>query len=80
MACAVSAWSALRDVVSGMFETSGDLPFRDGAPRRCQLVAAPMQDAAEWVERYRVFWEERLDALGDYLDNSQDKQKDKQKG
>ena len=42
---------------------------RDGRIRRCELSAGPMRDAAEWVERYRVFWEDRLDALAAYLEN-----------
>ena len=42
---------------------------RDGRVRRCGLDAAPMRQAAEWVERYRGFWEERLDALAAYLEN-----------
>ncbi len=42
---------------------------RDGRVRRCGLEAAPMRQAAEWVERYRGFWEDRLDALATYLEN-----------
>jgi len=41
---------------------------KDGRLRRCGLDAAPMRDAAEWVERYRLFWEDRLDALKSYLE------------
>lgn len=40
---------------------------RQGRVSRCELDAAPMRDAAEWVERYRRFWEGRLDALSRYL-------------
>jgi DNA-binding transcriptional ArsR family regulator len=35
--------------------------------RPCELKAAPMQEAAAWVEQYRQFWEERLDRLDEYL-------------
>ena len=28
-----------------------------------------MRDASEWVDGYRQFWEQRLDALADYLDS-----------
>lgn len=35
--------------------------------RSCALRAAPLQEAADWMEPYRQFWEERLDRLGDYL-------------
>ncbi len=40
---------------------------RDAQRRPCRLVAAPLRDVAEWAERYRRFWEERLDRLDDYL-------------
>ena len=36
---------------------------RDGRVRRCELEAEPLHKASEWVERYREFWEGRLDAL-----------------
>jgi DNA-binding transcriptional ArsR family regulator len=41
---------------------------RDGRLSRCELDADPMKDAAEWVERYRSFWEGQLDALSRYLE------------
>ncbi len=40
---------------------------RDAQRRPCRLVAAPLRDVADWAERYRRFWEERLDRLDDYL-------------
>ncbi len=40
---------------------------RDGRLSRCGLDASPMRDAAQWVERYRVFWESQLDALSRYF-------------
>jgi DNA-binding transcriptional ArsR family regulator len=41
---------------------------REGRLSRCALDADPMRDAAEWVERYRAFWEGQLDALSRYLE------------
>jgi DNA-binding transcriptional ArsR family regulator len=35
--------------------------------RPCELKAAPLQEAADWVEQYRRFWEERFDRLDEYL-------------
>jgi DNA-binding transcriptional ArsR family regulator len=35
--------------------------------RPCRLVAAPMQDAAAWLQQYRRFWEDSFDQLDDYL-------------
>jgi DNA-binding transcriptional ArsR family regulator len=41
---------------------------RDGRISRCRLDAAPMRDAATWVERYRAFWEGQLDQLAHYME------------
>jgi DNA-binding transcriptional ArsR family regulator len=35
--------------------------------RPCQLQAAPLREAADWVAQYRQHWEERLDRLEGYL-------------
>jgi DNA-binding transcriptional ArsR family regulator len=47
---------------------------KDGRVHRCRLVAEPMKDAAEWIERYRQFWEHQFDALADYLEEESRKQ------
>ena len=41
---------------------------RDGRVSRCELDAAPLREADAWVERYRVFWEGRLDSLARYVE------------
>lgn len=41
---------------------------QDGRVRRCHLDAVPLSAAFGWLTRYRVFWEDRLDALADHLD------------
>jgi DNA-binding transcriptional ArsR family regulator len=35
--------------------------------RPCRLEAAPMRDAADWLDQYRRFWEQSLDRLEGYL-------------
>lgn len=40
----------------------------DGRISRCSLDAGPMRGAAEWVESYRDYWENQLDALARYFD------------
>ncbi|MBM4404903.1 MAG: helix-turn-helix transcriptional regulator [Chloroflexi bacterium] len=40
---------------------------REAQRRPCTLNAAPLKEAADWVERYRQFWEESFDRLDDYL-------------
>ncbi len=34
-----------------------------------RLNPKPLREVADWLERYRVFWEARLDALEDFLAN-----------
>jgi len=43
---------------------------REGRVNRCELDAAAMRPAAEWIERYREFWMGRLDALKRYVEQS----------
>jgi DNA-binding transcriptional ArsR family regulator len=43
---------------------------RDGRARRCQLVAAPLKEAAGWIDQYRRFWEASFDRLATYLDET----------
>ena len=40
---------------------------KEGRVYRCRLVAEPLRDAAEWFTHYRAFWEQQLDALGNFL-------------
>jgi DNA-binding transcriptional ArsR family regulator len=40
---------------------------REAQWRPCRLDAAPLKDAAAWLEEYRRFWEQSLDRLEDYL-------------
>ena len=47
--------------------------------RPCRLEAARLKDVADWVERYRVAWEERFDRLNDYLQELQNEQKNQKK-
>ncbi len=44
---------------------------RDGRLSRCGLDAEPMREAAEWVERYRRYWEVQLNSLSCYLENEE---------
>ena len=53
----------------GVLERAGLINRKkDGRMRLCRLQAAPLEDAAEWIQFYKVFWESRLDALDQYLD------------
>lgn len=46
---------------------------QDAQWRPCRLEAAPLKDVADWVERYRAFWEGGFDRLDDYLTELQSK-------
>ena len=39
----------------------------DGRVHRCSLSAEPLHQAEAWLEHYRPFWEDTLDALASYV-------------
>jgi DNA-binding transcriptional ArsR family regulator len=41
---------------------------REGRVSRCELDANAMREAAEWIERYRAFWTNRLGDLKRYIE------------
>jgi DNA-binding transcriptional ArsR family regulator len=40
---------------------------REGRVHHCRIEAARLQEAVAWMERYRSFWENRLDALAEFV-------------
>jgi DNA-binding transcriptional ArsR family regulator len=48
---------------------------RDAQRRPCRLRAEPLKDVADWVERYRRFWEQSFDRLDEYLREVQAKER-----
>lgn len=40
---------------------------REAQWRPCRLEAGPLRDIANWVERYRRFWDQSFDRMADYL-------------
>jgi DNA-binding transcriptional ArsR family regulator len=51
-----------------VLERAGLIDRRREAQRRpCRLNAEPLQDAADWIEQYRAFWEGSFDRLEAYL-------------
>jgi DNA-binding transcriptional ArsR family regulator len=48
---------------------------REAQWRPCRLKAAPLKNAASWLEEYRRFWEQSFDRLDDYLQELQNKEK-----
>jgi DNA-binding transcriptional ArsR family regulator len=41
---------------------------KTGRSVACRLTAAPMEEAARWLNRYQHFWSERLDRLAVFLE------------
>jgi len=48
--------------------------------RPCRLEAAPLKEAADWLEEYRRFWEESFDRLDEYLRELQTKEQEEKDG
>ena len=48
---------------------------REAQWRPCRLEAGPLKDVANWVEHYRLFWEQSFDRLDDYLHKLKNKEK-----
>jgi DNA-binding transcriptional ArsR family regulator len=47
---------------------------REAQWRRCRIEAGPLKKVADWTERYRHLWDERLDRLDKYLQQVQAKE------
>ena len=50
---------------------------RNAQWRPCRIEAKPMKEAVDWLEHYRVFWEQSFDRLDDYLKELQKEHKPK---
>jgi DNA-binding transcriptional ArsR family regulator len=46
---------------------------REAQWRPSHLEAGPLREAADWMERYRDFWDESFDRLDEYLNELQTK-------
>ncbi|HEV8539409.1 MAG TPA: metalloregulator ArsR/SmtB family transcription factor [Bacteroidota bacterium] len=45
---------------------------RSGRFHWMHFQSKPLKDAAAWLDRYRNFWESRLDSLGSFLNSTKD--------
>lgn len=48
---------------------------REAQWRRCRIEGAPLKEVADWTERYRSIWEERLDRLDEYVQQMKAKER-----
>ena len=53
---------------------------REAQWRHCRLAPVPLKAAADWVERYRAFWEARFDALESFFAREQPRKDEKRHG
>lgn len=44
---------------------------RRGRSRSCRFVGEPLREAAQWIEHYRIFWENRLDSLANFFEQTE---------
>lgn len=51
---------------------------RDAQWRPCRLEAAALQNANDWIEQYRRFWEASFDRLDEYLREVQQAEKQRE--
>lgn len=40
---------------------------QSGRERHCEINLTSLREVADWVEQYRIFWANKLDALGEFL-------------
>lgn len=59
---------------AGLIERTREAQFRP-----CRLQAAPLRDAANWIDHYRQYWEESFDRLDAYLKTVTARQKNQKK-
>jgi DNA-binding transcriptional ArsR family regulator len=48
---------------------------REAQWRPCRIETAPLREVADWVERYRRIWEQRLDRLDAFLQELDSREK-----
>jgi len=53
------------------------LRSREAQSRPCELQAQPLKTAAQWIDEYREFWEQRLNRLDAYLREMTTQEKEK---
>lgn len=44
---------------------------QEGRERYCEAQLQKLQEVSQWVKQYELFWNNKLDALGDFLKNDQ---------
>jgi len=50
---------------------------QQGRERHCEIQLQKLSEVSDWIEQYRQFWTKKLDALENYLNQIQSKEKNK---
>ena len=45
---------------------------KQGRVHTCELNAAPLQEASDWLDYYQQFWDTKLDGLAEYLESTEE--------
>ena len=51
---------------------------QEGRERYCEANLKALGEVSDWVEQYRVFWNSKLDALGNFLASEKQQTRSKQ--
>jgi len=46
---------------------------KEGRERYCNIQPENLMEVSQWIEQYRVLWEQKLDSFGDYITQLQSK-------
>ena len=61
----------------GVLEKAGLLQrHKNGRIRRCELIAAPLETASDWIQVYQPFWDAQLNSLASYLEGNNNQRKE----
>ena len=60
-------WPAITKHVQALERANLVRRLQDGRVHRIELAVQPMREARAWLDEYRVFWDQRLDALDRHL-------------
>jgi DNA-binding transcriptional ArsR family regulator len=52
----------------------------DGRIHRCSFAAEPLREVERWLDHYRPFWEDTLDALARYVERGERDEHHRSKG
>jgi DNA-binding transcriptional ArsR family regulator len=48
---------------------------REAQWRPCRLDARPLKEVSDWLQHYRIYWEQSFDQLDEFLKTAQSKEK-----